>query len=59
MNLNGLSLLDITGRIIPTNIFLNSQNSFYIDLSNLADGVYYLQLSINDRGYIKKILVQH
>ncbi|HOK21696.1 MAG TPA: T9SS type A sorting domain-containing protein, partial [Bacteroidales bacterium] len=59
MNLKGLSLFDITGRIIPTNIFLNSQNNFYIDVSNLADGIYYLQLFINESKYINKIVVQH
>jgi len=59
MSLKGLSLLDITGRVIPTNIFLNSQNSFYLDLSNLADGIYYLQLFIDESKYINKIIVQH
>ena len=52
--LKSIAIIDITGRVTSTNIFVNTNNNFYVDLSHLTDGIYLLQITIEDKAYLQK-----
>ncbi|TMI85639.1 MAG: T9SS type A sorting domain-containing protein, partial [Bacteroidetes bacterium] len=47
INENGNTLYDVSGRLLPVRIKRRiSQNSFEIDISGLADGLYLLRVKV-------------
>ena len=49
-----ISLVDVNGRIIER---FNSSQSFYIETSNLHNGIYFLRMKLKGKPFIQKIAV--
>ncbi len=52
-------IFDIIGNIVyksNTQVFADIYNKFYIDLSNLKSGIYFLNINTNNNIYTKKII---
>ncbi len=54
-----LKIIDMHGRIVHTmnDINVESGNQFTIDISSLAEGIYYLYLNNENNNYHKKIII--
>ena len=51
-----ISLLDASSRVIINKIIPKGQQKIEMDITNYSKGVYYLQLTIGDKVYVKQIL---
>ena len=51
-----ISLLDASSRVIINKIIPKGQQKIEMDITNYSKGVYYLQMTIGDKVYVKQIL---
>ncbi|MEA3496738.1 MAG: T9SS type A sorting domain-containing protein, partial [Bacteroidota bacterium] len=51
-----LKIIDIDGKLISENSFTNSTNPIKQDVSNLKDGVYFVQIITNNNCSTKKFV---
>jgi uncharacterized protein (TIGR02145 family) len=57
-SLTGLEITDITGKIVFQLSINHQQSSIELDLSELKNGVYFINLSGKDLKYVNKIVIQ-
>ena len=53
-----LSLINSQGQLIYLDEFLSGSNSYQLDISHFPDGIYFVQVRLDNRFTTKKIIVQ-
>jgi len=56
---NLIYFTDLTGRIIESNILIDTDNRTDIDVSGFAAGIYFIHIQLNNSFITKKIIIQH
>jgi hypothetical protein len=57
--LKALSIKDIAGRIIPVNITVSNSNLVQINVSSLANGMYFFECQVDEIIYTSKVIIHH
>ena len=52
-----ISIFDNTGRLVSKNTGVNVNGIYTLDLSNQANGIYFIQLTLNGKTVSKKVSI--
>lgn len=58
-NIKALSLKNVLGEVIPVTCMLVSKNECLIKTNHLQNGLYFLELVVNETKVTSKVLIQH